>query len=75
MDKSKITWHMNFDFLSNLLDFSFLIRFLVPLWPAPWLEMEGWGGGVLLSILPTEGRGFGCGFSWFVFFSYSHSQL
>ena len=26
----------------------------------PWLEMEGWG--VLLLILPTEGRGFGCGF-------------
>ena len=29
--------------------------------PWPWLEMEGWG--VLLLILPTEGRGFGCGFS------------
>jgi len=26
----------------------------------PWLEMEGWG--VLLLILPTKGRGFGCGF-------------
>ena len=27
----------------------------------PWLEMEGWGG-VLLLILPTEERVFGCGF-------------
>ena len=29
--------------------------------PGSWLEMEGWG--VLLLILPTEGRSFGCGFS------------
>jgi len=33
---------------------------IVDSWTGLWLEMEGWG--VLLLILPTGGRGFGCGF-------------
>ena len=30
----------------------------------PWLEMEGWG--VLLLILPAEGRGLGVAFAFFL---------